>query len=146
MNYLGIDPGKLGGIAVLFETGETYVLPYSTQALLDTCRQIQYLRPRCCLEKVHAMPKQGVASTFTFGAGWGFIKGVLEAYGISYQEVPPEKWKKEFGLMKKDKKASVAICRQLFPQANLRPSDRSRVDSDGMAEALLMAEYARRKL
>ena len=65
--------------------------------------------------------------------------------GISYQEIPPEKWKKEFGL-NTDKQKSIAVCRQLFPEADLRHSERSRVDNDGMAEALLMAEYARRKL
>ena len=40
----------------------------------------------------------------------------------------------------------MAVCRQLFPEADLHPTERSRVDSDGMAEALLMAEFARRKL
>lgn len=145
MNYIGIDPGKKGAIAVLWETGEYEVHPYSTEALLSILADMAPNQPRCCLEKVHAMPKQGVASTFTFGAGWGFIKGVLEAYRISYQEVPPERWKKEFGL-NTDKKKSIEACRQLFPEAILRPSERSRVDSDGMAEALLMAEYARRKL
>jgi crossover junction endodeoxyribonuclease RuvC len=149
MIYLGIDPGKRGAVAYMMETpGGNFVtnaVPmeqalFTLKALASTGKPI-----RACIEKVHAMPKQGVTSTFTFGAGYGWLKGVMDALGISYQEIPPEKWKKEFGL-NTDKQKSIAVCRQLFPEADLRPSERSRVDNDGMAEALLMAEYARRKL
>ncbi len=99
----------------------------------------------CVLEKVHSMPQQGVKSTFNFGTSFGYIKGVLEAFGIPYQEVPPQAWKKEFNLIGTDKKASIACAKRLFPNVNLLPTERSRVESDGMAESLLMAEYARRK-
>lgn len=149
MIYIGIDPGKKGALAYMMERHDG---GYITNAVpmdmaLVTLRMISRLgKPtRCCLEKVHAMPKQGVSSTFTFGTQYGWIKGQLDAYGVSYQEIPPEKWKKEFGL-NTDKQKSIEVCRKLFPEADLRPSDRCRVDSDGMAEALLMAEYARRKL
>ena len=91
------------------------------------------------------MPKQGVASTFTFGEGYGYIKGVLECYGISYQEIPPEKWKKEFGL-NSDKAKSIEVCKRLYPNVSLKPTERCRVDSDGFAESILLATYARRKL
>lgn len=148
MIYLGIDPGKRGAVAYLMETERGWVenvhpigdLPQLLHRLIRTGQPI-----RCCLEKVHAMPKQGVSSTFSFGVNFGWCKGLLEAHGVSYQEIPPERWKKEFGL-NTDKQKSIAVCRQLFPEADLRPSERSRVDNDGMAEALLMAEYARRKL
>lgn len=91
------------------------------------------------------MPKQGVTSTFTFGEGYGFLRGVMEALGISYQTVKPQRWKKEFGL-NSDKQESIAVCRRLFPDVSLKPTERSRVDNDGMAEAVLISEYARRKL
>ena len=81
---------------------------------------------------------------FTFGEGFGWLKGVLDAYEISYQEVPPQTWKKEFGLNSKKEK-SIEVCQQLFPDANLVPHGCQK-EHDGIAEALLMAEYARRKL
>jgi crossover junction endodeoxyribonuclease RuvC len=99
----------------------------------------------CCLEKVGAMPGQGVTSMFNFGVSYGYIKGVLEANRIPYQEIPPQRWKKEFGL-NSDKAASVEVCRKLFPDVNLLATPRCRKPHDGMAEALLLAEYARRKL
>ena len=144
MFYIGIDPGAKGGIAVISDDGIS-VFPYSDSQLLNTVSSLTNENTRCCLEQVHAMPKQGVSSTFKFGVSYGFIKGVLESHDISYQEIPPQRWKKEFGL-NSDKAASIDVCRHLFPSATLRASDRCRTDNDGMAEALLMAEYARRKL
>ena len=91
------------------------------------------------------MPGQGVTSMFNFGANFGYIKGVLEALSIPYQEVSPQRWKKEFSL-NSEKEKSIDKCRQLFPNVSLLATPRCRVAHDGMAEALLMAEYARRKL
>lgn len=148
MIYVGIDPGKKGAVAYMMETqGGNFVtnaVPmeqalFTMKALASTGKPI-----RACIEQVHAMPKQGVTSTFSFGEGFGWLKGVMDALGISYQEVPPQKWKREFGL-NSDKQTSIQVCKRLFPDADLRPSEKCRVDNDGMAEALLMAEYARRK-
>ena len=145
MIHIGIDPGKRGAIAFIYPDGGVYVMPLLETTLVNVLSAIAGLPARCCLERVHAMPKQGVASTFSFGEGYGFIKGVLECNGVSYQEIPPQQWKKEFGL-NSEKRNSVEVCHKLFPDVSLRPTERSKIDSDGMAEALLMAEYARRKL
>lgn len=91
------------------------------------------------------MPGQGVVSMFNFGHNLGFIEGVIRANDIPYQLVPPQTWKKEFSL-NSDKQKSIEVCQKLFPDVNLLPTERSRKPSDGIAEALLMAEYARRKL
>jgi crossover junction endodeoxyribonuclease RuvC len=96
------------------------------------------------VEKVGAMPGQGVTSMFNFGKSAGFIEGVLTALGIPYQLVPPNKWKKEFSLIGQDKQASIVTCRKLFPELDLKRTERCRTDSDGKAEATLLAEYARR--
>lgn len=146
---IGIDPGKKGALAYILESrdGKLTVNAVNMEQLPFILHRLSMLDLpiRCCLEKVHAMPKQGVTSTFSFGENYGWIRGLLEAHGISYQAVPPEKWKKEFGLSS-DKAQSVEVCKRLYPEAHLLPTARSRVPSDGMAEALLMAEYARRKL
>lgn len=141
--YCGIDPGKKGGIAVLYRDG-TDVFPYSEEALIDLCRSYTGTGGLfVCLEKVHSMPKQGVKSTFEFGKGYGYICGVLEAYGIPYQEVPPQKWKKEYSLGS-DKRKSIATARKLFPGVSLKANDRCTTDHDGMAEALLIGLYGKR--
>lgn len=144
MIYVGIDPGLKGGIAVITNDA-TMAYPYSDETLRNIAQSLTDENARCCLEQVHAMPKQGVSSTFKFGVSYGYIKGILEMAGLSYQEIPPQRWKKEFGL-NSDKTASIDVCKRLFPSVSLRATERCRTDHDGMAEALLMAEYARRKL
>ena len=74
---------------------------------------------------------------------FGFIQGVLKAYGIPYELVTPQKWKKEFSCTS-DKNTSIEVCKRLFPNVNLKATDRCKKYHDGMAEALLIAEYGRR--
>jgi crossover junction endodeoxyribonuclease RuvC len=147
VNYIGIDPGKSGALAVIHEDGlicryifdeETYVNCLSWFKS-ETCNAV------CCLEHVGAMPGQGVTSMFSFGQNFGFIQGVLKANGIPFELVRPQKWKKEFSITA-DKNTSIEVCKRLFPNVSLRRTDKCTTDHDGMAEALLLAEYARRKL
>lgn len=148
MIYIGIDPGKNGGIAFI-ENGNnsSEAYPYSDDVLINNLKLIYaqgwHNAVICYLEHVHAMPKQGVSSTFNFGMNFGFIQGVLKAYGIRYELVTPQKWKKEFSCTS-DKNTSIEVCKRLFPNVNLKATDRCRKDHDGMAEALLIAEYGRR--
>lgn len=146
MIYIGIDPGKNGGIAILIKNNQffgatTYV--FNEVSLITILDELKNYNCKCTLEHVHAMPKQGVTSTFNFGMNFGFIQGVLRAYGIPYELVTPQKWKKEFSCTS-DKNTSIEVCKRLFPKVNLKATERCKKDHDGMAEALLMAEYGRR--
>lgn len=152
MIYMGIDPGAKGGIAVIFvdkETGDIAkgeAYPYSN----DKLKQLAYELSSdwsdnllCFVEKVSAMPKQGVTSMFNFGVSFGYIQGVLEANQVPYELVSSKKWKNHFGL-DNDKSKSVAYCKRLFPNLSLLPTSRCHKESDGMAEAILIALYAKR--
>lgn len=147
MTYIGIDPGKKGGFAFIFDRqGKQIAFPWDSGDFVQWMKEIKFGDSDCvaCLEHVSAMPGQGVTSMFTFGENFGFIKGVLTAFGIPFELVRPQKWKKEFSITS-DKNTSIEVCKRLFPDVSLLPSSLSKKDSDGMAEALLMAEYARRK-
>ena len=147
MIYIGVDPGKNGGIAILSDTiKDVTVRVFSEDELLHICKTFRKTFNEdciCYLEHVHAMPKQGVSSTFNFGMNFGFIQGVLKAYEIPYELVTPQKWKKEFSCTS-DKNTSIEVCKRLFPGVNLKATDRCKKDHDGIAEALLIAEYGRR--
>lgn len=146
MIYIGIDPGKNGGIAIIDDNFKycNYVYPFSEETLVDKLNAFIYDDVCFCIvEQVHAMPKQGLSSTFNFGRNYGFIQGVLKTYRIPFELVSPQKWKKEFSCTS-DKNTSIEVCKRLFPNANLKASERCKKDHDGMAEALLMAEYGRR--
>lgn len=172
--FIGIDPGNKGGIAALGEDGAIdlcIIMPVAGKyidpaALAD----IVYMRySSCnvvaCLEKVSAMPGQGVSSTFTFGISYGIIMGVLAAMTIPYHLVTPQTWRKEVlvGLPHKakqvgkvrtpldkarDKKAikqaAIDYCRRTWPEQSLLPTKRCTKPHDGMADALCIAEYALR--
>src|SRR4029077_7744184 len=50
------------------------------------------------VEKVNAMPKQGVTSSFRFVMGYGIIHGALAAKNVKIIEVAPGVWKRHFHL------------------------------------------------
>ena len=156
MIYIGVDPGKKGGYAIIEQgiSGQQIVevYPWDDSEFVHKMRMlaedddIRNAGIIAAVEKVGAMHGQGVTSMFSFGRSLGFIEGVLSGCWISYQLVPPNVWKKSFSLIGKDKQASIETCKRLFPGISLLPSDKCRKDSDGMAESTLLAEYARRNL
>ena len=151
MIWIGVDPGAKGGYAVISksETGQAvFAYPWDdTFFAMEMANLIQFKEHGivAAVEKVGAVHGNGIVSMFNFGKNAGYIEGVLSALGIPYQLVPPAKWKKEFSLIGKDKQASIITCRKLFPELDLKRTERCRADSDGKAEATLLAEYARRK-
>lgn len=149
--FIGIDPGKSGAIAVIRDNTVTTLIPYDAIMYSKVLHAVSTLVHgsdcliKVCVEKVSAMPGQGVVSMFNFGHNLGMIEGMLTALSLPYQLVPPQTWKKEFSL-NSDKAKSIEVCQKLFPGVDLKATSRSRKPSDGLAEALLMAEYARRRL
>lgn len=96
------------------------------------------------IEKVGAMPGQGVTSMFSFGYGFGVWMGILAALKIPHTLVTPQAWKKEmFAGYDKDTDSRV-IARRLFPVQT--EESLSRKKDHGRADALLIAEYGRRHM
>lgn len=144
MTFVGIDVGHNGGIALIDESGKAIqTMVYSDYGLRHIAES--YNDAAYVVERVNSMPNQGVKSMFSFGQSYGYILGVLDANRCRYELVRPQKWKAEFSVTA-DKKTSIAAAKRLFPRANLRRTNRCTTDHDGMAEALLMAEYARRHM
>ena len=150
MIYIGVDPGAKGGYAVIAKTktGQAvFAYPWDDSFFAMEMASLMQMKEHgivAAVEKVGARPGQGTVSMFNFGKSAGYIEGVLSVLGIPYQLVPPNKWKKEFSLIGQDKQASIETCRKLFPELDLKRTERCRTDSDGKAEATLLAEYARR--
>lgn len=146
MIYIGIDPGAKGAMAVLTERHPPMLFAYQPEVYILTLKTLRQEDDDCicCIEAVHSITGQGIASSFKFGQTYGWLLGIQDAIGIPYQPITPQKWKKEFGLTS-DKAQSVEVCKRLYPGVNLLRTERSRKEDDGMAEALLMATYAKRK-
>lgn len=89
------------------------------------------------LEKVGAMPGQGVSSMFAFGRGVGMIEGVLGGVGIPINYVTPQSWQKAVGV-RGGKDGSRLRAIELFPKyAPLF----ARKKDDGRADAACIAWY-----
>lgn len=148
--YIGVDPGKKGAMAIMGysnTTGERYmmkIIPFDPQEYIKTLKQFN--GATVCIEQVHSLPHEGVKSVWSFGQTYGWLLGVLDAVGLSYQTVSPNLWKKDFSLLRTEKKQSIEVCKRLFPGIELKRTDRCRNDDDNMADAALICEYARRHM
>lgn len=143
MIYIGIDPGKFGGLAII-DGKKIITVPYSKKEYNKTLEKYANLSVsecRCVVEDVHSMPNQGVKSTFSFGRNFGYIIGLLEGYNINYCLVSPLKWKNFYNLTGKGKQASIDVVHKKFLTANLKRTNRSKDDDHNLAEAVLIANY-----
>ena len=138
---LGIDPGYSGCVVSLHrETGEVDGLINLSETPHDIA---EFVRARSLsidkayLEKVGAMPRQGVSSTFKFGTSYGFCLGLLTSLLVPFEEVTPAKWQQAMKCRSGgDKKITKAAAQRLFPRMKVTHKN---------ADALLIAEYGRRE-
>ena len=157
MHIIGIDPGLTGAVAVLpeglfFDTptasvkkgGKKVYLVADMVAIFNAyVFDASFPDTHVYIEDVHAMPGQGVSSTFSFGRGYGLWEGIVAALGIPYTLVSPVRWKRAMmDGMGKEKGASRVRAGQLFPRF---VGQLTRVKDHGRADALLIAEYGRRQ-
>lgn len=89
------------------------------------------------VEDVHAMPKQGVSSSFSFGFVCGVIQAMVVAHDIPMTLVKPERWKLKMNVTK-DKDKTRQRASQIFPTC---AHQWTRKCDDGRAEAALLAYY-----
>lgn len=68
------------------------------------------------IEQVNAMPGQGVSSMFNFGLSLGIVEGVLGWRMVPVSFVTPQRWKKQAGLIGRDKDASRTLAIRTFPE------------------------------
>ena len=136
---IGIDPGSSsGGIAMIDELNRAaaWKMPETETDVMDLLESFVDHGSTCYIEKVHSMPKQGVASTFTFGKNYGFLLGVLRALKIRTEHVTPQAWQKFLGCRSGgNKNITKAKAQELFPELKI---------THAIADALLIAEYGRR--
>ena len=165
---VAIDVGKDGAIVAF--RGESIILKTVTPVIGN---QIDINKIRSILlelnesaihvvvEDVHAIFGSSAKGTFNFGWSLGILEGLLSGLCISYTKVAPKDWQKEMWQGVKpvykpqkaestrktvDTKAtSLLAANRLFPNEDFRKSERAEKPHDGIVDALLMAEYCRRK-
>ena len=158
MIIIGIDPGLDGAVfkrdlvtdtftfhdtpTLEIKSGKKKKREYNIALMVDMLNCFPE-KPVVALEKIHSMPGQGVRSMFSMGEGFGTWKGIITALGYELHLVTPQAWKKEMMQgMGKEKDASRQKALQLFPQL---AEELKLKKHHGRADALLMAEYLRKK-
>lgn len=161
---MSVDPGLSGGMAFMRDDGflvdfmKMPVKPILKDGLKTNKRIIdiatvaamisRYEPGKVYIEQVHAMPKQGVSSTFTFGMGYGMILGLSLALEVLMEThlVTPQRWQgflygKGYGPDLCTKGRAYLKFSELWPDLA-----KDGVTHDGIVDAVLLAEYGRRQL
>jgi len=142
--HLGIDPGE-SGAAVLIKSEKSKIEVdhiftfYEGQSDLDIAESIEDISwhiDSCVIEQLHAYPKRGSIGNFKLGRHYGMLRAFLTSYGISFTEATPQKWQRAMGcLTGGNKNVTKKKAQELFPDVKV---------THAIADALLLAEYARR--
>lgn len=166
--FLGIDPGKDGGITILDDDGkvvEVFKSPqigseFDSHAMSLLIKKYwlddNYKIIHVVLEDIHATHMGGNTSSFTMGEGKGLWRGILTALELPFSLINPKEWQKRIWIntlkqYKKSesgktdvidtKKTSLLTCKHLFPTQNLLATSRSKIPHDGIIDSLLIAYY-----
>ena len=153
MIYIGIDPGATGALVALYDDLEATVtpMPPTMPEILEWFNDETngpYGKAHAIIEKVggYIAGREAPGSAmFNFGKGYGALLMALCAAGVPHEEVPPNVWMRGLGISprkkgeaRKDWKNRLkAKAQQLFPREKVTLVT---------ADALLIAEYCRRKM
>ena len=143
--YIGIDPGKNGGIGFIYnETAYCRRCPATVFEMAEELKTCLDLAPditkKAIIEVNHSMPKQGVKSVFSHGENYGKWLGILAALNIPYVQVSPGKWMNHYGTQpkeRKDRKNNLKhLAQQRFPELKITLNT---------SDAILLANYLKEK-
>jgi len=160
MNYIGINPGKNGGIAVIHSSGMTELFVFPKLGLdidLHALWKIVNALPKnslTTLESVHSIQGTGAKSNFEFGGTFFLLQMALVAANLPYQLVTPKTWQKIMfegltPILSKDgtrdtKSMALRAMTALYPDVDATPTARSTKSHTGLVDALLLATYGKR--
>ena len=145
--FIGVDPGKNGGAAVINEITDhepiiTFKCPktprdmaLSLMATIPT--NVSFEDIIVLIEHVHAMPKNGVVSMFSFGQNLGHWEGIFASFELNVKYAGPRTWMQHYdckpGMDKKDRKRYLRnLAEELFPNIKM---------TFNISDAILIANY-----
>ena len=150
--FIGIDPGKSGGICVIWEENNKQLIeakkcPSTVHDMsLMFALIVQETPPyiiRVMIEKVWARPHDGRASVFKFAENYGQWEGIVASYDIKLNYVTPQAWMKSYEVPKKltktDRKNHIkALAKEMYPELE-------RKITLATSDAILIADYGKTK-
>ena len=147
--YIGIDPGKGGGIAMICkDIVKVCKCPASVYDMATMFELIIHDSPpnsiHVMIEKVWARPHDGRVSIFTFAQNYGNWEGIIASHEITPHYVTPQVWMRAIGcppkLSKQDRKNYLkTLAKEKYPA-------QAKKIILATADAMLIADYAKSKL
>ncbi len=148
VRILGIDPGLGGALALLTAAGSLEISDMPCHEIdrggkhkrqVDVAALASLIRDarpsHAVLERVGAMPGQGVSSMFAFGRSVGQLEGIIAALAIPISYVTPQTWRRALAVPG-GKDGSRLRASELMPG---HAANWHRKRDDGRAEAALIA-------
>ena len=152
--FIGIDPGRKGGIVSLTNGKITTIskMPYNfldmkgyfTDDLAIPRMDKEYVH--VFIENVHSRPTDGVRAAFTFGYHVGQLDGILDMLGVSVDRVNPATWMESFELKKSKEETKYFWKKRImeFAKTKTTKEQASKITLD-TADAFLIALYGYHK-
>jgi len=171
--WIGIDIGKHGAIVIQEKTSTNHIsinemkMPMIGTELDYVKLYHEILMPYEAGRGIIVFEKLGVifgtskSTAFSMGHQAGAIEMACVGLSIPFVKVPAKMWQKEMftgisdiskpskaksGKSRDTKAMALVAAKQMFPQVKLTFGERATKPHDGLVDALLMSEYAKRKL
>jgi hypothetical protein len=161
-SYLGIDPGLMGGLAVISDKAIDlkFAMPTITitkngsskkEIDMDGVLSFFYGLPRplhCCIEEQHAF-RGNLASSCTVCRNYGVLLGLLCISNIEPNKITSDEWQSHFGIVpvkkhpqgKTTKQQAFEICSELYPNEIFGVSAKKPKYHDGIGDACLITRF-----
>jgi len=139
-----IDIGAKGAMSVFKNDRYIKTLEYSSidewhDEIYWSIREVGRDNIIIVIEKVHAMPKQGVVSMFNFGRKLGEVEAMCKILEIEPIYVSPREWKSYFNMIGSHKNFSCIKALELEPK--LKCYGKKGGCLDGIADSYLIGRY-----
>lgn len=169
--YIGVDPGKTGGLVALLRHSTTVTqMPTTERDTWEWFKQVVGGSQRvvAVIELVGGYMGKGTeapgSAMFKFGRGYGNLTGFMTATErISYEEVPPHVWQRALGIPPRKKgnrrpvvnKKGKTVVKMVGGESKSQWKNRLKAKAQQLfpsvevtlatADALLIALYCKRK-
>jgi len=156
--YVGIDVGLLGAIVSIDSQGVVvkYKMPLIGKVIdVRKLKDILELEQgTVIIENIGIILGSSKKAAFSMGYQSGLLEAMCVALNLPYTKVHAKLWQKEMfqGIpeikkgTKRDTKAMALVsCQRLYPNMDLTFTERAQKPHDGLVDALLIAEYAKRR-
>lgn len=160
--YVGIDIGKSGAIAVIYpdSTIKTMEMPIVNGELdyvelNNILLQVASISAHLAFEKLGVIFGSAKHTAFSMGHQAGAVEMSCICNKIPYTKVRAVNWQRQMfegvdEIKKKNSSArdtkamALVAVKRLFPNLKLTFGERAKKPHDGLIDAVLIAEYARR--